>query len=254
MNDKMSKTQHEMPAWYPHYAKDWLTSDNVMSMGYFEKGVFIQLLSIAWVNDGLPNNEAKAKQMLGLCLEEWEACAWIVRELFYDDGTKLRNKRQEVERKKYTDKVDKLRIAGSLGGKKKRASKCLANAKQKLSYTEPEPEPYSKSNKKFSHTEIDNIYKAYPRHTAPVAAKKAIEKALLKSGLNYDTMMERVKKFAQSKKGRGEFCPHPATWFNQGRYDDDPAEWDKEYKKDGYMSDDEITRANIEKVKYNPRG
>jgi len=137
----MNKTQHEMPAWYPHYAKDWLTSDNVMSMGYFEKGVFIQLLSIAWVNDGLPNNEAKAKQMLGLCLEEWEACAWIVRELFYDDGTKLRNKRQEVERKKYTDKVDKLRIAGSLGGKKKRASKCLANAKQKLSYTEPEPEP-----------------------------------------------------------------------------------------------------------------
>ena len=141
MNDKMNKTQHEMPPYYPHYAKDWLTSDNVLSMGYFEKGVFIQLLSIAWVNDGLPNDEAKAKQMLGLCLEEWEACAWIVHDLFYDDGTKLRNKRQEVERKKYHDKVAKLRIAGRLGGMKSRVSKCLANATASVKQPEPEPEP-----------------------------------------------------------------------------------------------------------------
>ena len=106
----------------------------------------------------------------------------------------------------------------------------------------------------YTPTQIENIYQAYPRHVGKEVALKAIKNSLLKSGLNYDTMMERVKKFAISKKGRGEFCPHPSTWFNQGRYDDDPAEWDKEYKKDGYMSDDEITRANIEKVKYNPRG
>ena len=134
--EKMTKTQHEMPAWFKFYPKDWLTSYNVMSMSCLEKGVYIDLLAIAWVNDGIPNDQAKAKQMLKLPLQEWEKCAWILDKLFYDDGTKYRNKRQELERESYQEKVYKLRLAGSLGGKKspKKDDKksAQANAKQKL--------------------------------------------------------------------------------------------------------------------------
>lgn len=38
-------------------------------------------------------------------------------------------------------------------------------------------------------------------------------------------LIDRIKAFAESPKAKGEFCPHPATWLNQGRYDDDPATW-----------------------------
>jgi hypothetical protein len=35
----------------------------------------------------------------------------------------------------------------------------------------------------------------------------------------------RMTQFAKSDKAAGEFCPHPTTWLNQGRYDDDQATW-----------------------------
>ena len=254
----MNKSQHEMPLWYPHYAKDWMTSFNVMAMNYFEKGVYIDLLSMAWVNDGLPNDKAFVKQMLKLCLEEWEACAWIIDKCFYDDGTKYRNKRQEIERNKYLSKVVKLRKAGHLGGIKKASSKSKANAKQKLSYTETETETETdliKETKKknFTLTHIEQLYQAYPVHVQKQAAMKAIAK-VLKNGKPFDELLATVKKFARSKKGRGEFCPYPATWFNQGRYEDDPAMWEKEYSDKKEQTETDIVKSNIENgYRYNPR-
>jgi hypothetical protein len=38
-------------------------------------------------------------------------------------------------------------------------------------------------------------------------------------------LLERMTAFAASPKGQGDFCPHPATWLNQARYDDDPKAW-----------------------------
>src|SRR6476620_8160014 len=39
---------------------------------------------------------------------------------------------------------------------------------------------------------------------------------------------ERTLAFARSPAGnRGNLTPHPATWFNQGRYDDNPTEWEQ---------------------------
>lgn len=38
-------------------------------------------------------------------------------------------------------------------------------------------------------------------------------------------LLERTKLFAQSDTGRSIYCPHPATWLFQGRYDDDIDAW-----------------------------
>jgi len=39
-------------------------------------------------------------------------------------------------------------------------------------------------------------------------------------------LLERTTAYAASAKGlSGKFCPHPKTWLREGRYDDDPAEW-----------------------------
>jgi hypothetical protein len=40
-----------------------------------------------------------------------------------------------------------------------------------------------------------------------------------------ERMQTAVEVFAASPKGRGDFCPNPATWLNRGSYDDDPKAW-----------------------------
>lgn len=79
-----------------------------------------------------------------------------------------------------------------------------------------------------------SIYALYPRKVAKDAALKAIDKALkaiaARNGVADPAawLLERVKMFASSPAGQaGRFTPHPATWFNGGRYDDDLAEWQR---------------------------
>jgi len=83
--------------------------------------------------------------------------------------------------------------------------------------------------------ECEKIYKAYPRKVGKGAALKAIQNAVKRLEVlvdkeqidNAETFLAgKVQAFASSPKGQaGQFCPHPATWFNQERYFDDPAEW-----------------------------
>jgi hypothetical protein len=38
-------------------------------------------------------------------------------------------------------------------------------------------------------------------------------------------LVERMQAFSASPKALSRFCPHPSTWLNEGRYDDDPRTW-----------------------------
>ncbi len=77
------------------------------------------------------------------------------------------------------------------------------------------------------------IYQAYPRHIAPEDALVAITKALKKHEAGY--LMDKTSQFAEAVRSwpssyryfqdGGDRCPYPATWFNAGRFADDPKEW-----------------------------
>lgn len=76
-------------------------------------------------------------------------------------------------------------------------------------------------------TIADGIYALYPRKQGKKDAIKAINGAL--KTCPKERLTERTQAFAlavqswsQSDK---QFIPHPATWFNRGSYDDDPAQW-----------------------------
>ncbi len=77
------------------------------------------------------------------------------------------------------------------------------------------------------------VYQSYPRKVGRQAALRAIAKAIqvvADRGIEDPAawLVEKVQAFAKSPAGNaGEFVPHPSTWFNEGRYDDDPAEWSK---------------------------
>lgn len=71
---------------------------------------------------------------------------------------------------------------------------------------------------------VEILYKIYPRKVGKPIAIKAINKALKKTP--YEAVLSAVQNFAKSWQGHDlQFCPHPSTWFNQERYNDDPSTW-----------------------------
>lgn len=70
---------------------------------------------------------------------------------------------------------------------------------------------------------FDRFWESYPRKEAKQTAKKAFEKLNPDEGL-LQKMLESVERFkgsAQWKEDGGRFIPHPATWINQRRWEDE---------------------------------
>ncbi len=73
------------------------------------------------------------------------------------------------------------------------------------------------------------IYGIYPRKEGKKAAIKAIVKVLKAGEVTELELQATVSRYSAAVAKWPEqdrtFIPHPATWFNQGRYLDDPATW-----------------------------
>jgi hypothetical protein len=86
--------------------------------------------------------------------------------------------------------------------------------------------------------DVEQIYKAYPRHRDKRFALTSIEKALrrIRDGETGRRMRleeaevylyEKTAQFSASFAGqRGVLTPYCATWMNRGGYMDDPEEWE----------------------------
>jgi hypothetical protein len=101
----------------------------------------------------------------------------------------------------------------------------------------PDPQTAKKTHRK---PDGEKIYQAYPRKVGKEKALASIRKAVKsiqeEEGVSLEDaefqLLEIVKDYAESPKvknsiarGEREFIPHPTTWFNQGRWKDDRAEW-----------------------------
>lgn len=119
--------------------------------------------------------------------------------------------------------------AGSKGGLQKVAN--LANA----TFTTPivandsnclnknKNKNIEKEKEKEINNAFDRFWEAYPRKEAKQTAKKAFEKLNPDKAL-LQTMLEAIERFkgsAQWQEENGRFIPHPATWINQRRWEDD---------------------------------
>ncbi|MFC4223550.1 helix-turn-helix domain-containing protein [Lysinibacter cavernae] len=71
-------------------------------------------------------------------------------------------------------------------------------------------------------TAFDEFWKVYPRKAGKAAALKSFLKAAAAVGT--EVLLEAVKRYASDPGLPREkrFIPHPATWLNQGRWDDEP--------------------------------
>lgn len=81
--------------------------------------------------------------------------------------------------------------------------------------------------------DAEQVYALYPKKVGKEDALRAISAALKKHDLPY--LLDKTNQFRECVESwpssyryfqdGGDRCPHPASWFNAGRYADDPREW-----------------------------
>lgn len=97
-------------------------------------------------------------------------------------------------------------------------TKELQKGNPTIGVLEPETEELFK---KIEGPSIEEIYQAYPRKVGKPAALKAIAAAIKKTKIPPPELLAKTKDFALSRAETEEqYIPHPATWFNQHRFND----------------------------------
>ncbi len=82
---------------------------------------------------------------------------------------------------------------------------------------------------------VEDIYDAYPLKVGRPSAINAIRGALKKK-ISPTRLLQLTKEYAEVIGKRREFVPHPSTWYNQERYNDDKETWDKKHKATDRLS------------------
>jgi hypothetical protein len=110
----------------------------------------------------------------------------------------------------------------------------------------PAPEARASLSKPSPRALAEQIYQEYPRKAGKGLAIKAILQALEK--VPFDELLAAVREFAATPKGRDrQFCPYPATWFSQERWNDDRSEWERAASV-GEADRSAILRRNLERA------
>ena len=226
----MSNTKNKPPA-FQFYASDFLTDYKVVVMSMEARGVYITLLAHAWLEKGLPDSEA---QLARLCAqpENWSEIWGEVRPCFEEKDGRLYNKRMEREREQLKSYIESRKVAGLKGaqarwGSEDKDSKRIAKPKQKDSSSTSTSSSTSKKNKSLGElfeSEFEELWKIIPNKKDKKRAFKAFAKA--RNSVSFSTIKEAYVKQLKAyevdwKKDGWQYCPHPTTWLNGERWNDE---------------------------------
>ena len=139
--------------------------------------------------------------------------------------------------------------AGKAGGLVT-ASSGASSGDSSTAESKPAPQDKTKTKPKQNETgqdeqtkHFDVFWNAYPRKVAKEPARKAFLK-LAPDDVTFSAMIQAIEKQKQSaewKKSDGQFIPHPATWLNARRREDEEIDrttsGDVFRPSDGFLTD-----------------
>jgi len=105
--------------------------------------------------------------------------------------------------------------------------------KVRLDKVNKEQERCDFSRKTDRQNDFDVFWAAYPKKVGKIAAQKAFAKV----GADIKTILDAIetqKQSVQWRKDGGQYIPNPATWLNQGRWEDEPA-IETDHGRDGLL-------------------
>lgn len=102
-------------------------------------------------------------------------------------------------------------------------NKTEQNDSNNTTKTKTETDTNTKNKNQNTSPLFDQFWNAYPRHVNKQGAMKVFEKAKIDNELLAVILkaIERQKESDQWTKDGGQFIPHPATWLNQKRWEDE---------------------------------
>jgi uncharacterized protein YdaU (DUF1376 family) len=210
-----------------------------------QHGAYLQLLGSMWNAGGsLPDDDKKLARFTGCTASRWAKISAEVLDFFDRQGGEITHKRLMFELEKAQEKSiirSRSGIKGAqakaLKNKNMASANASANAEPLLKHSsEPEPEEIidtvvSKSlssprqSAKSQMDGFDDFWSAYPRKVAKGAAERSYAKALsvIADPDPPSVLRSAAERFAASNPDP-QFTPHPATWLNSRRWEDETDE------------------------------
>lgn len=218
--------------WMPLYIGDYRGDTAHLSAA--EHGAYLLLIMHYWQHGGLPNDDRSlARIAAGMSSDEWAAMKPRLEE-FFDDGWKHSRIDAEIE------KAQRLAENGRKGGmaKAKQASKQTPSkspsktpaeslAPPSLSFSlsssddslNPEEVEEEKASGRWS---FDEFWQLYPHKIGKPDARKSFDRIRKAKTVDFTELIAGLLRYAAKTDDR-PWC-NPATWLNQGRWEDQPAD------------------------------
>lgn len=250
---------------FPMYASDWLGSSQIALMSAEQERGYLRLLCHMWSCDCALRDDDQVLAKLSLMNEGWlNGGSQLVRECFIvhpeKPGYITHEKLLVIKAER-----DKWRVKSSEGGKKSaqlrksgrglkggtKGGSTTVGAKTSTSTQRKGNSPFlSSSSSSSSKEELPpkvpqggrpyskqflEFWEAYPRKEGKQKAhrywRSAVKQVRVERNVEWqaatDFILEATRAFAGTPLGTGDFCPHPATWLNGGRYDDEREAWNR---------------------------
>lgn len=142
---------------FSFYPKDWLADANVKAMTFEERGVYVELLALYWLEDGLPAAPARLARLLQMGSRRFERLWRAIAPCFRVEGDRLLQKRVEEEKVKQVAYRHSQAEKGKRGGRPKSIkadakpviSRGFSDGKppQSLPSPSPSPSPYPENER-----------------------------------------------------------------------------------------------------------
>ena len=240
---------YKSPA-FQFYPDSWLSSMDITLMTSAEEGAYIRLLCHAWLSPdcGLPA-DSRALQTLSRLGSAWSKSEATIRAKFRQEDGRIYNDRLLAER----SKQEVWREKSSAGGKRSGVTRREANHEPKTKggsllvddLHEPNsnsssPSPFPVNTKAKEHTPAaksaavsvsdqvevwfsQEFWPVYPRREAKVAALRSARAVLKTPELRAAALRALTLQLPELTSRPPDKRPHPATWINGRRWEDEPA-------------------------------
>ena len=214
------------PAALPIFGDAYLADTQHLTLE--EHGAYFKLLLCAWRTQAceLPGDDKRLATMLGVSAGKWAKLKPAVMAFWTPTSTGWEQKRLTKERRF----VDEKRAKNILAAEASWPRKPMETNKQADASASANAMPLSPThliskeervlkNTLHARDGFENFWKSYPRRVGKVAAEKAWAAACKRS--DSEAIITAASRYAQHPPDDPKFIPHPATWLNQGRYDDE---------------------------------
>ena len=224
----MPRKNGKAPA-FMFYAGDFLSDLNVQIMTMAQRGIYVTLLAMEWIEGSLPSDTRTLKVLCGQHPDfenDWSA----IKHCFYEENGRLYNRRLEVERAEQKKRAEKNSKNGKLGAmkrwNKKDDSEAIATplpSNEKEKELEIKKTNKINKNKEFIQEFMEEFWNLYPNGKNK---KRAMDKYVMlrKANTPKEDIINGLKSYLKHWKQSGtqaEYIPMASTWLHGEQFNDE---------------------------------